>query len=69
MKTPKNIRWTSRNPHAIVCALAKTADFAGNMGDHAVNQRKRFVFAEGHEVNFVVGKNALTLRVKKKALL
>src|SRR5271168_1221102 len=44
-------------------SLLEAADFAGHALDHAMNERERFVFAERHQVNFVVGENVLALRV------
>src|SRR5271170_3698197 len=45
-------------------SLAKAAHFAGNVGYYAMDERKRLVFAEGNEVHFIVGKNAVALRAE-----
>src|SRR5256885_1016187 len=50
-------------PNGILRALAKAADFAGDAGHHAMNQGKRLVLAKGHEVNLVIGKDVLALRI------
>src|SRR2546423_4521635 len=50
-------------PNGIPCALAKTANFAGDAGHNSMNQGKRFVLAKGHEVNLVIGEDVLALRI------
>src|SRR2546423_15108048 len=41
-------------PNGIPCALAKTANFAGDSGHNSMNQGTRFVLAQGHAVNLVM---------------
>ena len=45
-------------------AFAKATDFTGYVAHHAMNQRKRFVLAERNEMDFVVGKVSMPLRVE-----
>src|SRR6266446_9518020 len=47
----------------IIVALAETAHLIGETRDHAMNQRERFVFAKGNEMDLVVAENFLTLRI------
>src|ERR1700726_2057113 len=55
---------TRQRTYAIRLTFAKSAHLIRHAIHQFMNQRKRLVLAEGHQVYFVVGKNSLPLRVK-----
>src|SRR6266852_5221610 len=52
-------------PDGVLRALAEAADFAGNTGDHTMNQRKRLVLSEWNQMNLVVRENVLPLSINQ----
>src|SRR5438552_1903095 len=53
-------------PHDVLVSFVKAAHMSGAASDQTMNQRKRLVLPEWHEMNFVVHEDAPALRIKKQ---